>query len=695
MKQNIDHLLEAISQADEQGNPAAIFGLLAEQTIWDYAHLVFDNPEQGSSHGPILLEGIGLSFSNLQNPLAAVQLILRVLSISSDGLVYNAAQRAALRLLPFITNEQAKQFYVVLENGYRSTVDGDLFIAVKALEGAVMLCIFRNDKGLLLRAMGLLLTEFPPIPEDPYDPAYLPVEALRLMGRCYDRNPASSGIGEKITELVSSGNIAVANEARFNMGIVKLYEAFQSSDKSTLVTALALAQDLFQAAYKGEENRTDAELFLAICKCYLSLLTFRSPDEVNEIIHQAKDVLTERLLVMGEDASPWAMDVEYNLVSLLTHFDTWARQLAEASRWPDIKPPMSALASAYTAIREYDALGGFVAAASKTGANIVMLTQVASQFIRIQEIRAKLENVLADQIWRQAAPDYEIAFYELILEEVKQSPLPKDDAAARLEQIRAAAETNDPEFAQQIAQLQAKGMETNDILVNLAWKRVLQDRKVDAERYVYPLVEEILHNLLGDLQQKLGWEISSSRWKYLKLASGISAHYLYKLFTANCEEETKFLFSKPDGLGIEATEKDLENHFYRSFAFSIPIVAIEQQPQGIAPGRPDLAFRFPDNILFPIEVKREKADISRPNIHESYLAQAQSYAAAQQQISFLLVLDVTPKQIGTPLMNIVDYCYTDERYIPGAQVPNHVIVVIVPANRLTPSAHSWQRKKRS
>lgn len=695
MEQSLDNLLDAISQADEQGNPAAIFGLLAEKMIWDYSGLVFDNPERGLSHGPILLEGIGLSFGNLQYPLAAIQLIFRVLNTSSDGLVYNAAQRAALCSLPFITNEQAKQLYVVLENGYRRTVDGDLFIAVNALEGAVMLCIFRNDKGLLLRAMGLLLTEFPPIPEDPYDPAYLSVSAIRLMGRCYDRNPTVSSIGEKIGEFVSNRNIAVANEACFNMGIVKLYEAFQSLDKPVLVTTLTSAKELFQTAYRGEENRTDAELFLAICKCYLSLLTFGAPDEVNEIIRQAKDVLAERLLLMGEDASPWAMEVEYHLVNLLTHFDTWAQQLSRANRWPDIKPPMSALAKAYTAIREYDAHGGVVAAASKAGTNIVMLPQLASQFIRIQEIEAKLEGVLADQVWLQTAPTHEIAFYELVLEEVRQSPLPKDDAAARLEHIRAAAERSDPEFAQKIVQLQAKGMETNEILIKLAWERVLQDSETGAEKYAYPPVSDILRNLSGDLQLKLGWESGSLRWKCLRHASGISAHYLYKLYTANCEGETKFLFAKPDGFGIEASEKDLENHFYRSFAFSVPAVAIEQQPQGIAPGRPDLAFRFPDNILFPIEVKREKADISHPNIHDSYLAQAQSYAAAQQQISFLFVLDVTPKKMGTPLMNVVDYCYVDERPIPGAQVPNYVIVIIVSANRLTPSAHSWQRKKRS
>ena len=148
----------------------------------------------------------------------------------------------------------ARKFYKTFEETYENTVnEGDQFIARLALEGAVMLPMYRVDDGLLHRAIGLLLDEFPPIPSDPGDPAFLPVKALKLLGRCYDRYPQDSSIAKKVQETIGCANYAVDLEAHFILGIIKLYDAFRTTDESSFLNELNVANNLFNVALTSEE----------------------------------------------------------------------------------------------------------------------------------------------------------------------------------------------------------------------------------------------------------------------------------------------------------------------------------------------------------------------------------------------------------------------------------------------------------
>ena len=108
-----------------------------------------------------------------------------------------------------------------------------------------MLALFRADDGLLYKAIGVLISDFPPIPTDPYNAAYLPVKALKLLGRCYDRHPSDAPLVKAVQSVVGTSNLAVDAEARYTLGIVHLYDAFRAPDRAGFLGALANARDMF------------------------------------------------------------------------------------------------------------------------------------------------------------------------------------------------------------------------------------------------------------------------------------------------------------------------------------------------------------------------------------------------------------------------------------------------------------------
>lgn len=693
---NRQAIIETIYKADEQGDPAFIFTLAPEESVWQYAAGILEDLEHGYLIGPILLRGIHAAFDQLKDQRTASSVLLHALNPSLDSLVYHTSKQAVLNLASSWDNDTARQFYTAFEKGYLTLVEnGDQFIAVEALEGAVMLPLYRNDRRLLYKAMGLLLNDFPPIPDDPSDPAYLPVKGLKLLRYCYDLQPDEAELAQKIQEHIGTKNFAVDTEARFNRGLTRLQDAFRASDIDTLQAALRDAYDLFQAAYVAEDNRTDAELFSAITQCYLIVLTNSLPTQVAEIVHRTQGILIERLLAFGGTSSPLIATVEFNLVRLVTHLQQWAEQLATAEKWPNILPPMSALAEMYKAIQLLEITEGLIGAASGATKDLIILPKLIGRLAQVQEISAKLERVLVDEAWQETTSASEIAFYKLVLEEVRtESTSPKDWATAELGRVQAVARHDAPELAQLINELQASGLETRDILIQIAWRRI----EAEQDLPIHGDERRIFNEVASDLRDKLNWQINQPEWKFLAHALRLVVRYLIRVYRATPGEaaptNVSFLFAKPKGLRKEATEKHLETHFREKMWFGEGL-DLSPQPVGIVLGRPDLAFHFPDNIDFPIEVKREFQNITRDHIRDQYIAQAQSYAAGTtNRVSFLFVLDLTRKAKGVPLIDIADCCYVDQRLVPGAVHPNWVVVVIVPANRHLPSAHSWERDKK-
>lgn len=184
------------------------------------------------------------------------------------------------------------------------------------------------------------------------DPAFLSVKALKLLGRCYDYRP-SDDILLKVHECLGCANYAVDAEARFILGIISLYTAFQANDENSFLTALERAETYFVGATKSQENRTDAELFMILTQCYLLFLTQTSLGDLALKVSQAQNIVMERVLMLGETTSSLTGELEFQCVHMVHVLMKWSEILSEATRWPDLHVSLRQLTDLYTAVRIY------------------------------------------------------------------------------------------------------------------------------------------------------------------------------------------------------------------------------------------------------------------------------------------------------------------------------------------------------
>jgi len=690
--QNQYSIVDILYDPTTQTTPAILFEHVPEMIIWQQTETIL-SPELHDECVSVLLHAIGDAFDVIKDKEAARDVVHKILTcdFDIDSLIYYDAQRVVLRHARNWSNSDAKQFYGAFQTGYFATVeDGDSFIAAAALEGAVMLPLYRGDQQLLYKPIGLLLNDFPPIPGDPNDAALLPVLALKLMGRCYDFRPDTAELARKIEAYVGESNIAVDAEARFNLGLVYLYDAFRADSGVGLQQALNQAFTLFEGTAKAEAGRTDAALFAAITKCYLEALLMANVNALTVTVETVQKLLLERQLFTIGSPSPAGNEMEFYLVRLASYLNRWVSQLAGITDYPNIMPPMNILAETYTAVRHFQTTDAALRRAYQAAEALIMLPQIQSRFVQLQSATTKLQRVLADAEWRSQALAAEVAFYELVLHEITVSNHnPKGVAAADLqyEQLLAAAKKFDPAIAQRVEQLYDQGSPVSDILY-LVLMEHLQTQDWN-ERQALGRNQEIIDTLI---QQLYDLEVGFSHkiWSCLKHALAVIIHYAYRLYCADFSSETVFLYAEEiGGGGQEASEKDLEQDFCKAGRDN-PFVKITRQTKGDVPGRVDLLMEYPADVLFPIEVKAESKDISRENIAAQYVAQARHYATTTAPIGFLFVLDTTKKQPGETGPHFKNYIYIDTS--PATSVsstPIPIIVVIFYANRYRPSDHSW------
>lgn len=78
-------LLDALSTADTQHEPALVFSLLPEQMVWTSTPPLLNDPELQYQYGPTLLEAIGTAFPHLVDRSAVCDTLISVLETTEEG----------------------------------------------------------------------------------------------------------------------------------------------------------------------------------------------------------------------------------------------------------------------------------------------------------------------------------------------------------------------------------------------------------------------------------------------------------------------------------------------------------------------------------------------------------------------------------------------------------------------------------
>lgn len=689
-------LLSTLDNIENLNQSVSLFESVPEEAVWPHVASIVQNQENVYRAIALLLS-IESSFGTLRNRQSVIDAVLLSLDISVDDLVYEKAQRIVLRNFQYWQSGEIRKFLRKFEDGYQSNYRGPrLFIAELAIEGAILLPIFLGDSLKLAASIGLVRDEFPLLPDNRQAPAYLPLKVLKLLRYSFDVLNESEEIVRIFNDkLGSTNNTAVEAELAFSLGIVELRRAFQTDNSQALQDALQGAAKWFEQAQMLQENRTDAKLFLKINKLYIQLLytSAVNPDNTISLIQDIQDIVVERF-ILNQARQLYNELSEFKLVNFLGALQQWLELLRGAPKWPDIKPPLSLLADIYASFYQSSFEHDFTGKAIKSAVDWIALPKLKSRFLEIQEIEAKLTDVLSDVAWCETVSQNKVEFYQYVLQEIKGTD-PKAQTAAQWERLQAAVNQHDltKRLWESITKDKSlQDLNPTDILLQiLAKQRTLhQDINEPPNRQVREISEELLEQLHNYLE----WETVSFKWYMLQQAVRLVMNYYYQLSIEDNTEDFRFLYAEDrGGLGQRAKEGDLQKHFYDAIRWQTNI-KLEYEPKNVAVGRPDLLIRYKDDIRFPIEVKCETKDISRENIRDKYLSQAQEYAADSNQVSFLFVLDTTIKEIGNPKQYMADYCYVDSIRSDVGGRNNCVVILIFRANRFSPSVHSWESHKK-
>lgn len=168
--------------------------------------------------------------------------------------------------------------------------------------------------------------------------------------------------------------------------------------------------------------------------------------------------------------------------------------------------------------------------------------------------------------------------------------------------------------------------------------------------------------------------------------------YAYHSHLGYDKSKFLFLFSKnvTGGIGTDAKEGHLQDSLFESLKHTSMAQYFEYEKNKVASGgRVDIIFQC-DEMRIPIEVKKTDESPTIAKIEEYYIAQAQTYTSAYEQLGIFVLLDMSDKE-KKPILGFKDW-FNIHHLQPATNLPikhpDYIISVIIPGNKLLPSMMS-------
>lgn len=197
----------------------------------------------------------------------------------------------------------------------------------------------------------------------------------------------------------------------------------------------------------------------------------------------------------------------------------------------------------------------------------------------------------------------------------------------------------------------------------------------------FPAGDEILNLISAKIKQKVPG--------YPELSKSIFLDILGDLinFAFNAETGDRQWYAIYYDSSIRE-EKTFQKDLYNRLKTTTRAVSYRMEMSNMGSGgRMDIVYEE-NQTLFSIEVKRESTPSSWEEIERDYVPQAQMYTTPYNQLGFLVIFELSPKTDG-PLPDIRDrvaILHHKPVYALAGQYPDYIVAIIIPANRVVPSA---------
>lgn len=507
----------------------------------------------------------------------------------------------------------------------------------------------------------------------------LQIIALKYLPRFLD---AYSKEMVSVITLSDSDNADIASQAHFCMGFAALMNFSPSQGFKDVILRLGKAKQHFLAAKYSVENRSDAAFFLMVIECFEGVLLLDQPKWKAAFSSIEKNLKSRSLYQLCEAG----LEFDFLVFKLIEQLKYSLELAVESDGWIEFYTPLRSLCDLHFQIHTLQNLPGvynnslrrLYQSAGQTIENHIYTSFLTSSKKRLHLLK---ESVNEDDLE---------AFLTTVLSQI---PEGKENNKENLELLALLSSGLGAIPGLNIYEA-VKNKETPEIE---AIKNLLELNNFSQLAYRTGSIpgQEVLHSLMKQIDINLPDYPVPKRKIFFNILEEV-IRYTRTTFVGHEKKKFSFLYSKTERvagrscLGEDAKEEDLQDSMLDFFLHSKIADGLDhEKSKFVDGGRVDIVYTK-DIMTIPIELKKS---LSRPNqdvLETNYIAQAQTYTAGYDQLGIFVLLELSDKSKEPP-PNFKDW-FSLHHLAPSTNLsvkhPDLVVSVVIPGNRVTPSAKS-------
>ena len=558
-----------------------------------------------------------------------------------------------------------------LENIFKTS--SDIFLRKQALRYICELAITKHIANPF-KALALLFD----IKQT--DDEFLIVQTVRLLFLFYLQGQSQQEIQAAISIFQNHHSAEVTSEVNFRLGLIEL-KCIQSSQANfDILQKINDAERFFKTATIEVENRIDADFFLYFIALHSAI--YKNDHDLFDVAYSdLKNTVSKKQLYSLDDGD---IELEFSIHQLIEHLKCSYESARKSNIWHYPITELSVLSDAFLQLEKCVMVSSHYQQFHqqvKTGIvssclNTVYLNGLGNKVELLENIKTSKEITISDD------------FINYVLDLLQS----KDESIQ-----------NDTQLVLALREILANPQDAEDVLKRFEGSRdtlsilnVLSDFFKRSQSGLahfetgYSVSDDVLNSLRREVSEKVPNLDKEKSGIFFNVLAEVIRYAQHSHLGYN-KAKFSFLFSKEaGGLGGDAKERDLQDDLFERLKHTSIAQYFEYEKNNVASGgRVDIIFQC-DKMRIPIEVKKTDESPTVEKIKEYYIAQAQTYTSAYEQLGIFVLLDLSDKE-KMPMLNFKDWF--NLHHLPPAtklpvKHPDYVISVVIPGNKLLPSMMS-------
>ncbi|WP_439678253.1 hypothetical protein [Embleya sp. MST-111070] len=492
-------------------------------------------------------------------------------------------------------------------------------------------------------------------------PAGYARRVVRALGAAYE-HWRDAELADALPAFLTTPHIRA--DTAYEIAMCRLSDAFNAPDRPRLLDHLDAARIHLRIAVDADEDRPDAQAYLAAIEGILAFEAGQSHALRDAAGRLRRHVSEHRTWLTGlrthwRDGRYDAEAAWYTLTETLEHVDAHLDE--HTNQWPS--RTIDQILTAYSAGR---ALRLLRSQDDAPGVSVLVTPRIEEAFARRNSLGLHLQAYIAD-----AAPDLDIDTARQLQEAVTAGADPPDDPPDDSGKDLAAAF---PNLAARIGHgvLADLPLSFRDNLPDLE-QEIVDHESATAARL--PVAEQEVFNSAIEILRECPDFRGPVRESYVQLLVQLIRFLANRTNRAQAHHSGRFFYLFDPEAKEEALQEDLADYL-DGLCHEVDIEVTDR-----AGGRADIVVRF-QGFETVIECKQRKHKTTKEGLAR-YLRQTSAYQATGVGLGGLAILDKTPKLDWIP--SIANNLWAQHVSAPNKDRDRWVLIMRVPGNRVRPS----------